>query len=113
MSEEENGRWQFTPEEAELVSRHLDFYRSLDLGERLPKTEGQRHFVAVCRCETKAGTIHEIAYVKYRMQQRKRRAEQEALSGAIDEFGEGVPKPGWFSDEGWKRTRGQYLSNSD
>lgn len=111
MSEEENA-WQLTPEESDLISRYLDFYRLLDIGERPPKTEGQRHFVAVCQCKTKAATIHEVAYIKYRVQQ-QRRADQEAPSEAIDEFGEGVPKPGWFSDNDWKRMRGQYLSNSD
>jgi hypothetical protein len=26
----------------------------------------------------------------------------------IDEFGEGMPRPGWFLDEGWRRMRGGY-----
>jgi hypothetical protein len=30
----------------------------------------------------------------------------------IDEFGEGMPRPGWFSDEGWRRMRSGYRSDS-
>ena len=30
----------------------------------------------------------------------------------IDEFGDGVPRPGWCSDEGWKRMRSGYRSDS-
>jgi hypothetical protein len=32
--------------------------------------------------------------------------------GDIDEFGEGVPRPGWFTDEGWRRMRGGYRFDS-
>lgn len=112
MSDEER-RWQLTQEERELISRHLDFYRSLDNGERPPETEAQRHFVVVCRCRTKAETIHETAYFKHRARELKRRSEVEAFSETINEFGERIPRPGWFTDEDWKRMRSQYLSNSD
>ena len=30
----------------------------------------------------------------------------------FDEFGEGAPRPGWFTDEGWKRMRGGYRFDS-
>ena len=30
----------------------------------------------------------------------------------IEEFGEGTPRPGWFSDEGWRRMRSGYRSDS-
>jgi hypothetical protein len=30
----------------------------------------------------------------------------------IDEYGEGVPRPGWFSDEGWRRMRSGYRFDS-
>lgn len=105
--------WQLTPEETALIGRYLHFYRSLDTGQRLPSTPAQRHFVAVCRCRAKANSAHEVAYFKYRMQAAKQRAEAEQAPSGINEFGEGVPKPGWFTDEGWRRMRGQYLSNSD
>ncbi len=104
---------QLTPELAKLIERYLEFYRSLDNGDRSPMTAAQQHFVAVCRGQMKAETAHEVAYVKYRMLKAKQcPAVENGLSG-VEGFGEGVPKPGWFSDEGWKRMRGQYLSNSD
>ena len=30
----------------------------------------------------------------------------------LEEFGEGVPSPGWFTDEGWRRMRGGYRYDS-
>jgi hypothetical protein len=30
----------------------------------------------------------------------------------IDEFGEGVPRPGWFSDAGWRQMRAGYRFDS-
>ena len=111
MSENE-GR-DLTPEETALVERHLNFYRALDTGQRLPSTEAQRHFVAVCRCEAEAHSPHEVEYFKYRMLLNQQRNEGLHAAQDINELGDGVPKPGWFTDEGWKRMRGQYLSNSD
>jgi uncharacterized protein YifE (UPF0438 family) len=105
--------WQLTFDETALIKRHLDFYRVLDSGQRVPSTPAQHHFVAVCRCQAKATTAHEIAYFKYRMLVTKQRDAAQDERDGMDEFGEGVPKPGWFTDEGWKRMRGQYLSNSD
>lgn len=99
----EDATWQLTAEETALVERHLGFYRTLDTGQRLPSTPAQRHFVAVCRCEAKADSAHEIAYFKYRMLVAAQRDGAEDARGGIDEFGEGVPKPSWFTDEGWKR----------
>jgi len=104
---------ELTPEETALIERYLDFYRALDGGQRLPSTEAQRHFVEVCQCQAKADSAHEIAYFKYRVLVNKQRSEATDGPGGIDEVGEGVPKPGWFTDEGWKRMRGQYLSNSE
>jgi uncharacterized protein YifE (UPF0438 family) len=110
MSEDQS--WQLTPEVAVLIEQYLDFYRALDSGRRHPSTETQRHFVAVCRCAAKAQSAHEIAYLKYRML-RLQHAEPLRDAHAVDDLGEGVPQPGWFTDEGWKRMRGQYRSNSD
>ena len=102
-----------SPEEQAVLERYYAFYRALDTGARPPTTAAQEHFVAVCRGRAKAGTTHERAYVKYRMLLAKRREQaSDAGDGEIDEFGEGVPRPGWFTDEGWKRMRGRYRSNS-
>jgi uncharacterized protein YifE (UPF0438 family) len=109
----DNESWQLTAEEAALVNRYLSFYRALDTGRRVPTTDAQRRFVDVCRCEANAESPHEIAYIKYRMLIKKHRNEDARFEHDIDEFGEGVPQLGWFTDEGWKRMRGQYLSNSD
>ena len=103
---------ELTADEVSLIERHLDFYRSLDSGQRAPATEAQRHFVAVCQCQAKADSIHEVAYLKYKMLAARQRLIMES-GPTISEFAEGVPMPGWFTDEGWKRMRGQYLSNSD
>src|SRR2546426_10972873 len=84
---------ELSPDEAALIERHLDFYRSLDTGRRSPTSSAQHHFVAVCRCQAKAATLHEVAYVKYRMLIANQHQD--------------------FTDSGWKRMRGQYLSNSD
>jgi len=110
----ESDAWQLTSEETALVERFLDFYRDLDSGRRLAATEAQRHFVAVCRCEAKAQSEHEVAYFKYRLLVNQARGKtQSAAQDDIDELGEGVPQPGWITDEDWKRMRGQYRSNSD
>jgi RNA polymerase sigma factor (sigma-70 family) len=55
-----------TSEETAAIEKHLEFYRSLETGERLPETDAQKHFVAVCRSEAIAETIDEIAYLKHR-----------------------------------------------
>ncbi len=94
-----------------MIESHLPFYRSLEQGVRDPVTAAQRHFLAVCLGQVRAETAHEFAYVKFR----KLLAEQrklEAVASGQDWFGEGIPLPGWFSDEGWRRMRGHYLSNS-
>lgn len=110
---EKAASFDLTPEELSLIKQHLDFYRSLDIGQRAPTTAAQRHFVAVCQCEAKADSVHEVAYLKYKMFAARQRLEAPGEQQGIDEFAEGVPSPGWFTDEDWKRMRGQYLSNSD
>ncbi len=60
---------ELTPEEIELLEKHLDFYRALNTETIAPKTEAQRHFVQVCRGAMDAHTPHEIAYMKYTRQQ--------------------------------------------
>lgn len=54
-----------TDEDRSLLQRYLPFYRALETGQRLPATEAQDHFVAVCEGREKANTQHEVAYVKY------------------------------------------------
>jgi hypothetical protein len=48
-----------------LIDKHLSFYRSLHIGNRIPKTKAQHHFILVCRGEARPHTQHEIAYTRY------------------------------------------------
>ncbi len=45
---------------------HYGFYRSLDSGTRVPTTEAQRRFVAVCRGTLIPETAHERAYLRFK-----------------------------------------------
>jgi uncharacterized protein YifE (UPF0438 family) len=54
----------FTPQEKELLQKHIKFYMALDTGEREPTTPDQKHFVAVCRGSVHPSTPHERAYLK-------------------------------------------------
>jgi hypothetical protein len=56
-------RW--TDRELMFLRRYGKFYQDLELGFRKPLTDSHRQFVAVCRGERKAETIHEVAYQKY------------------------------------------------
>jgi hypothetical protein len=38
--------------------------------------------------------------------------EGPGIGSGIDEFGEGVPVPGWFTDEGWRRLHPGYRRHS-
>jgi uncharacterized protein YifE (UPF0438 family) len=129
----------------ELLRQHHAFYRALADGSRSPTTEGQRHFVAVCRGDLAAATEHEAAFLNLRklaqlahMTERQIAAYgfavevplEDAENGPavpvtttptvapdvdlseFEEFGEGVPRPGWFTDEGWRRMRGGYRFDS-
>ena len=51
--------------EKDLIDKHLHFYKSLDQGTRIPNTDAQRDFIAVCKKKRKPTTEHEIAYSKY------------------------------------------------
>ncbi len=53
--------------ERNLIKSHLEFYRSLDNGERIPSTKKQRHFVAVCHGKSAPETEHEWAYMNYKI----------------------------------------------
>lgn len=52
--------------EWELLTKHIEFYRKLETGERTPTTDAQVHFVEVCEGRAEPRTEHEIAYVKYK-----------------------------------------------
>lgn len=71
-----------TPEESILIAKYLWFYRQLDTGERAPTTDGQRHFVAVCRGEMRPLTEHEFAYLAYKSEEPQRRQELAARLAA-------------------------------
>ena len=55
-----------TSDQVALIGRYFKFYRQLDLGERTPETEAQRHFVEVCRGRKPAVTPHEFAYTEFK-----------------------------------------------
>src|SRR5580704_5015833 len=57
---------EFSEEERQLLNAHYTFYRELDFELRLPRTEAQRHFVAVCRDKASAQTAHERAYRRFK-----------------------------------------------
>ena len=60
-----------TSDQVALIGRHFKFYRQLDLGERTPETEAQRHFVEVCRGRKSAVTPHEFAYMEFKRSREK------------------------------------------
>lgn len=97
-----------TFDEQQLLDKHLSFYEDLETGQRNPETEAQEHFVEVCQGRAKASNDHELAYVKYmrlRAKSRREQEEQQDSSNSIPEYEEGLPKPGWFTDEDWKKMR--------
>ena len=55
-----------TAKEYELLRENLEFYDSLDSGERTPVTKSQKQFVSVCKGLEEAKTDGEIAYEKYK-----------------------------------------------
>ena len=55
-----------TAKENELLRENLEFYDSLDSGERTPVTKSQKQFVRVCKGLEEAKTDDEIAYEKYK-----------------------------------------------
>ena len=61
-------RW--TDRELMFLRRYGKFYQDLELGFRKPTTDSHKQFVAVCRGDEKAVTVHEVAYQKY-MKSRK------------------------------------------
>ncbi len=60
-----------TPEEKECIRLYLKFYQDLDSGKRRPTTAAQFQFVQVCRAKERADSMHENAYVKWKVQQKE------------------------------------------
>ncbi|QTA87075.1 DUF413 [Desulfonema magnum] len=58
--------YQLTSKEKELIGKHYKFYRSLDKGSRIPRTEAQKHFQWVCQGQRHPSSSHERAYLKYK-----------------------------------------------
>jgi predicted RNA-binding protein with RPS1 domain len=58
--------YQYSEEERKLLDKHIDFYKSLDSGSRVPETEEQKHFVEVCQRQKEPKTVHEKAYIKFK-----------------------------------------------
>lgn len=90
-------------EEQALLSRCLNFYRSLATGRRKAATAAQKHFVEVALGHAGAETLHEFAYIKY---VRLLRASAETESHARDSGLDG-PTDGWFTREDWKKSCGR------
>jgi uncharacterized protein YifE (UPF0438 family) len=88
---------EITPNENTLLEKHLTFYESLDNELREPKTDLQKHFVQVCRGLTKALTDHEIAYMKYKREQARKRLAKVKANEATQEIEEGYPTSDWAS----------------
>jgi len=100
--------YELTDGEGKLLRRYLEFYRSLETGRRAPATDAQKRFVAVCQGQAKAETPHEIAYAKYmrlRAAERRRKNQDARDERGIPEYEEGYPRPGWFTDEDWRKLR--------
>lgn len=49
-----------------LIEENLDYYESLESGEKEPKTKEQKHFVKVLRGDEEPLTKHEFAYMRYK-----------------------------------------------
>lgn len=66
---------------AELIRRHLAFYRALAEGRRSPTTPAQQRFVRVARGEAPPQTDHERAFLLWRSRAERaaRALDAEAL----------------------------------
>lgn len=103
-----DSRYELTAEEQELLGKYSRFYRALETGARTPTTEAQKHFVAMCEGLAVAETPHERAWAKYmrhRAKQTLERFEESQNNRDIPEFEDGYPRPGWFTDEDWRKLR--------
>jgi uncharacterized protein YifE (UPF0438 family) len=100
-----------TEEEQMLIDRYLDFYNELATGKRAPKTEAQKHFVAMCSGRAKAETEHELAFAKYRrIRVRQKELEKQSEVG-IPYFEDGYPRADWCKRSDWKKMRSGIYSD--
>jgi uncharacterized protein YifE (UPF0438 family) len=100
--------YELTEEEKKLLQKSLELYQSLESGRFTPTTDAQKHFMAVCQGQARAETPDEIAYAKYmrlRAAERRRERERARDKRGIPEYEEGYPRPGWFTDEDWKKLK--------
>ena len=51
--------------ERKTLKTYFSFYRSLEIGVRMSKTDAQLHFVEVCKGKATPETIHEKIFLKY------------------------------------------------
>jgi uncharacterized protein YifE (UPF0438 family) len=94
----------FTPEEAQLLKEHMQFYRDLETGRRRPENEVQSHFVRMTLGHAVAQTPHEMAYAKYMRIRGRRKAASKSAPPRDPAEG---PTEEWGTREEWKKMRGQ------
>ncbi|WP_420598559.1 DUF413 domain-containing protein [Neptuniibacter sp.] len=83
----------FTIEQARILELKGHAYAELASGERMPKGETEREFVAFCQGKKEAQTIHERVWQRYQSKvlsglhavsfNKKRLSQQELLEGCI------------------------------
>jgi uncharacterized protein YifE (UPF0438 family) len=56
---------EFTIEQARLLERCGEVYQALDAGTRQPQGDQEREFVAFCRGERDANSLHERVWKRY------------------------------------------------
>lgn len=100
---------QLTAEEELLLKKHLSFYQSLARGNRIPRTEAQKHFAQVFCGRAPAETIHEKAYLKYL---RLRASDERPANSARGHDPADGPTQEWFTREDWHKVRGRRLRDT-
>jgi uncharacterized protein YifE (UPF0438 family) len=96
--------YELTAAERNLVNNNIDFYTSLSSGKRKPKTEAQRHFLLVCKGKAKANTMHELAFIKYRMELIAfQKEEKKRKEHGVREFEPDHPDGTWFTNNDWEK----------
>ncbi|GDY10509.1 hypothetical protein LBMAG52_39970 [Planctomycetia bacterium] len=97
---------------AEPVTDHerafLDFKKLVSLSRMTAKQ------VVECRFSVEVPASDEVPNVNPSESPSTASADSQSASnlGEIDEYGEGIPRPGWFSDDGWRRMRSGYRFDS-
>lgn len=89
--------------EEELLKKYLPVYENLVHGRTKPRNKCEKDFIERCNAIAGPKNMHAIVYIKY-----KRKKISEILDkqeNGIPEYEEGYPKPGFFTDEDWKKGR--------